>query len=131
VGDLKKLPTPSDQAGGTGYTGQSTGVLCIHWPGDSVPLADLAGLLSDHGSFDLPSIWLDHFPGDPIKGTDASPIGLKKTEYVLQFLLSYLHYYPIRGTHPFPFLDLEPPPWSGNPATDDLDLIQSILKEVN
>ena len=131
VGDLKKLPTPKNQAEGTEYTGKSTKKLCIHWQGESEKLKNLAKLLSDHGYIDNPSIWLDHFNDDPIKGTDASPIEWKKTKYELQYLLRNLNYYKIRETHPIHFKDLKPPPWSGNKATDDLDLIKSILKEVN
>lgn len=131
VGDLKKLSTPKNQAEGTEYTGKSTKKLCIHWKGESEKLKNLAKLLADHGYIDNPSIWLDHFNDDPIKGTDASPIEWKKTKYELQYLLRNLNYYKIRETHPIHFKDLKPPPWSGNKATDDLDLIKSILKEVN
>ena len=131
VGDLKKLSTPKNQAEGTEYTGKSTKKLCIHWQGKSEKLKNLAKLLADHGYIDNPSIWLDHFNDDPIKGTDASPIEWKKTKYELQYLLRNLNYYKIRETHPIHFKDLKPPPWSGNKATDDLDLIKSILKEVN
>ena len=131
VGDLKKLPTPKNQAEGTEYTGKSTKKLCIHWQGESEKLKNLAKLLSDHGYIDNPSIWLEHFNSDPLAQTEASPIKWKKTKYELQYLLRNLNYYKIRETHPIHFKDLKPPPWSGNKATDDLDLIKSILKEVN